>query len=147
MVAMGRRVRLRVSGRCMAPLIKHDDFVVVEALTPAVAPGAIVVARNADNALVCHRVLKTSADVGAGRMWLAGDQHGVLEAHEFKSIIGRVCSIEQGSATVQVPEVPRIADGALARLHFFALRKRGSFFGRGVGFLHRLMLRIVNRRF
>lgn len=139
-LAKGERVRLRVSGSCMTPLLKDGDHVVLQTLKDLPTCGAIVVARSKDDDLVCHRVLAVEGD----RLILAGDRGGALERHGAASIFGQVCSIERCGRPVQLPGTPRGIDSLLARLRLVALRQRGTLHGRVIGRLHRAIVPMTN---
>ena len=132
-LAAGDSARVQVAGTCMAPLINDGDHVVIEALTGPPRRGDIVVARDAQGELVCHRVLSVSPE----HLLLAGDVRGRLERPTWNDLMGRVCTIDRSAASLQVAHPPRIAQRVLAWMRLYSLRRQGQLVARVIGKLQR----------
>ena len=73
----------RVRGRSMEPTLREGDLLLVRYGAP-VTPGALVLARFPDGALVVKRAVEPRADrTGAPAWWLLSDapEHGVDSRH------------------------------------------------------------------
>lgn len=86
----GEIARLGVSGACMAPLIEDGDTVLVRGVIGTPPNGTIVVARNLEGQLVCHRFLGC-ADGTTGL--LAAENSLSADLVPLKSIVGIVTNV------------------------------------------------------
>ena len=71
------QTRLQVRGTCMHPLVQDGDWVRARPLDRPLRRGQLVVARDAQDQLVCHRVLSTQDST----FRLAGDRAFAVEDH------------------------------------------------------------------
>lgn len=95
----GERMRLRVNGRSMEPLLKPGDFVIAKVVPiSALSRGDLIVVRREDD-LVTHRLVAVDA-----KGWhTKGDGTRYADTPiSARSIIGRVIAIERGDSLVSV---------------------------------------------
>lgn len=94
LLSEGKRVRFRVKGRSMFPLLKDGRDVVELALAKSVEKGDLVLAQITPKQYVLHRVIKKEGK----ELTLMGD--GNLEIKEqctYTDIVGKVVLIIRGS--------------------------------------------------
>lgn len=135
-LADGKSARLGVEGRCMEPLIRAGDRVEIR---PPETPrhGAVVLARNHQGDLVCHRLLARTG----GRVWLAGDGSSTLEETSFENVLGVVVGVEREGASFRLDRVwMRPIDRLEAAFHRRAAKLRGAPTHRWVEGLRRRLL-------
>lgn len=121
----GSVVRLEVRGWCMEPLLLDGDRVSITSLDGPPRVGQLVLARDADDRLVSHRILFWHD--GAG--WLAGDRSQRVERHGHGEILGLIDAVERRGQRLIIPCSPRL-DALLARWHYLSWRLRGGLPGR-----------------
>ena len=110
MIEGARRVRVRVRGECMGPLLRTGDWIDVR---PCEAPptGGIVVALEGSGQLVCHRVLEARDQCYR----LAGDRNVTSEKVWGGAVLGRVLSVERNGRWLRLGGHPPAMDRWLAR--------------------------------
>jgi len=126
----GGSVRLRVSGWCMEPLLRDGDEVTVVPLEGEPRRGRLLLARSADGALVCHRVLGHGDD---GHL-LAGDRTMRVEEHPTSALLGELADVHRGGRTLRLagPRRPkrRLVEAVLARWQLASHHRRHRRLGR-----------------
>jgi hypothetical protein len=90
--------RVAFTGTSMTPMLRHGDFLVVQALPGAPARGDVLLYRSGPR-LVAHRFLRTR-----GALWLLkGDATaGAAEVVEKDRIVGRVVALQRGGKTRRI---------------------------------------------
>ncbi|MEM9557365.1 MAG: ABC transporter substrate-binding protein [Acidobacteriota bacterium] len=104
---------LRVRGRCMEPLLRDGDRLELAPLGAPPRLGDLLVARTADGALVCHRVLEAAED----SVLLAGDRTRRAERVASPHWLALVVGAERGGRRMRFDGPARHLDPLLARLH------------------------------
>ena len=114
-LAGGKTARLTVSGSCMTPLIGNGDTVLFRAPSSVPPRGAVVIARDPNGHLVCHRFLGLAGD---GHAWLATESSNCAERIPLESILGVGIEVERNERHLDLLAFPwRLADATLAHLH------------------------------
>ncbi len=130
------KVRLRVRGGCMEPLLRDGDWVEV---APAVdlRAGALVLAPDGAGGLVCHRVLRRVD----GRCWLGGDRSMRATPVPAERVLGQVRRVRRGARGMRLERPwPRRLGRLVARLHPEAAGPPGAWLGSAAGALRRRLL-------
>lgn len=99
-LSSGARLRVRVTGRSMAPFLRGGEVAVIEAVSfDRLRIGDIVFYRADDNGLVLHRlVLKWRRPDGTGMIRTRGDGLRACDpAVVSERILGRVVLVEDGT--------------------------------------------------
>ncbi len=124
-----RQTRLQVRGTCMHPLVQDRDWVHIRPLQGLPRRGQLVLARDAQDQLVCHRIIATTGQ----RFRLAGDRSFAVEEHALDSIYGEVIAVEHRENHLQLhPQTlpGRWIDTLLAACHGVTERHRHRLWGR-----------------
>ncbi len=92
-LAQGKYLRCRVSGRSMYPFIKSGAIILVEPMTLArLKIGDIIFFRRPWGTYVAHRLIKKN---GSGMLLTKGDSHYYYDALvNMEEVLGRVIQIE-----------------------------------------------------
>ncbi|MEM1203067.1 MAG: S24/S26 family peptidase [Acidobacteriota bacterium] len=117
-----RPALLEVRGSCMVPIVRDGDRVTV---SPCRSPrlGDLVLARDARDRLVCHRVLALEPE----GLLLAGDRTSLSEVHPRAAVLGRVTEVIRGNRRLGLDSrAARWMDRPLARLHSATLPRGGA---------------------
>ena len=104
------RARVKVIGGCMRPLLHAGDWIEINACEAPPA-GAIVLALDPDDDLVCHRVLERRSE----SYRLAGDHTLSVQSLPSAAVLGRVVSAERDGRVLRFRERAPAIDRWLAR--------------------------------
>lgn len=123
LLARGHSVRFRARGHSMHPIIRSDDYLLVEPLSEPfsrIARGDVVLTL-ADRGLTAHRVIAIADDVVITR----GDNAPGPDAPvTMERVLGLVTHAEQGGRMVRVARLSRL--GVLVRAFALRLHQRRS---------------------
>ena len=157
-LAPDSRLRLRVNGRSMLPLIRPGDIVVVEPVSPTkLRHGDIVAVRRADD-IVTHRLMTPTDN---GQVITKGDNmRGSDAPRAVTQVVGRIVALERNGAAVDLTSRHwQVANRILSRLswlelHLFTaatqIKRRivghsGSGWSRSMGTILALPFRLARR--
>jgi hypothetical protein len=114
-------VRIRISGDCMAPRLRHGARVWVRSQRHY-WPGDVLVLRSQSAGLVAHRLIGAYRRGGVWRWLSQSDQAWHPDcAVSLQQIVGRVCGGECAPELVSVPLGHRVS--AVVRFVRFAVRR------------------------
>lgn len=141
--SLGRGVPalLTVQGGCMRPLLESGDRALVRPVSRPRA-GDVVLARDGDGTLVCHRVLRRDA----GGVLLAGDRSPAPELLPPSAVLGRVDEVRAGGRSYRLDRLAERWLGRLAAaLHLLAWRAHPRPAGRWLDALGRRVTTLSGR--
>lgn len=98
LLAAGREVRLRVTGRSMAPRLREGDTVTLRRFDPGAATaGDVLLVRGANGQLLLHRVVgRVRSGDGLPRLLLKGDALPAAdEPVEAAQVVGAAVAVER----------------------------------------------------